>query len=161
MGEIVNEPFIGKIQATRGEQLHRQVTDALGEQADLTSPVLVLPDGETLPNPLRTWTDSLNQSRDVYVAGIHGDMNLENILIEMDSGVAYLIDFAKSRQDHVLRDLLHLEMAVVTEMMSQAFSEAALSPEKSALSINGCIAPCHTLTRSPPFLVWKNRSRFS
>lgn len=130
MGEIVNEPFIGKIQATRGEQLHRQVTDALGEQADLTSPVLVLPDGETLPNPLRTWTDSLNQSRDVYVAGIHGDMNLENILIEMDSGVAYLIDFAKSRQDHVLRDLLHLEMAVVTEMMSQAFSEAALSPEK-------------------------------
>lgn len=129
MGEIIHEPLIGKIRTTREAQMRQQATDALGDHIDLASPIITLSDGGALPNPLLTWPESLNQSRDVYVAGIHGDMNLENILVETDSGIAYLIDFAKSRQDHVLRDLLHLEMAVVTEILSQAFSEADLPPE--------------------------------
>jgi hypothetical protein len=61
---------------------------------------------------------------DVRVAFIHGDLNMENVLVDMDTETIHLIDFAKSGRSHVIRDLLHLEMAVINKILSEEMQES-------------------------------------
>jgi class 3 adenylate cyclase len=73
------------------------------------------------------WPDILNAVRDVKVADIHGDFNLENILVDPDARDVRLIDFALARRDHVLHDLLRLETEIVTKLLPEQLSDADLS----------------------------------
>jgi len=127
--DLVQRPFIGIVRQTREDLLREQVLAALGREVDLTAVSLTLPNKTTLPNPLHTLPTLLNHSFDAHVAYIHGDLNLENVLVETESRTAYLIDFAQSRKDHSLRDLFHLEMSVVTQLVSAALRENSLAAE--------------------------------
>lgn len=127
--DLVQRPFIGVVRQTREDLLREQVWAALGREVDLTAFSLVLPNKTTLPNPLHALPTLLNHSFDAHVAYIHGDLNLENVLVETESRTAYLIDFAQSRKDHILRDLFHLEMSVVTNLLSAALRENNLAVE--------------------------------
>jgi hypothetical protein len=130
VGDLIQQPFIGIVRQTRQELLREQVLAALGGEVDLTAVSLTLPDNSTLPNPLHALPDILNHSLDAHVSYIHGDLNLENVLVESESRTAYLIDFAQSRKDHSLRDLFHLEMSVVTQLVSAALIENSLAAER-------------------------------
>ncbi len=80
----------------------------------------------TLPNPLLAYQDMLHAFLTVNISTIHGDLNLENILIDPKTRHINLIDFATVRQGHCLRDLLRLETEVVTKLISAALAEANL-----------------------------------
>ncbi|MCB8924091.1 MAG: phosphotransferase [Ardenticatenaceae bacterium] len=129
VGDIIEQPLIGIVRQTREDLLREQVRAALGQELDLTTVSLTLPNNRTLPNPLHALPDILNHSLDAYVSFIHGDLNLENVLVETESRTAYLIDFAKSRKDHSLRDLFHLEMSVVTQLVSAGLRANSLTAE--------------------------------
>lgn len=129
IGQVVHQPLAGVIRQTRHDQLLAQAQAAVGPGVDLTADTLALPPGTRLPNPLTRLPAVLNKSFDARVGYIHGDLNLENVLVEPDNRNVFLIDFAKSRQDHVLRDLLHLEAAVVTRLLPEALVQVMLSPE--------------------------------
>jgi hypothetical protein len=64
----------------------------------------------------------------VKISTIHGDLNLENILVDPETRHLNLIDFATVRQGHVLHDLLRLETEVVTKLVSAIVAEANLPP---------------------------------
>ncbi len=129
VGDLAQRPFIGIVRQTREDLLREQVWTALGRDIDLTAVSLTLPNKTTLPNPLHALPTLLNHSFDAHVAYIHGDLNLENVLVETESRTAYLIDFAQSRKDHSLRDLFHLEMSVVTQLLSAALRANNLAAE--------------------------------
>jgi serine/threonine protein kinase len=118
------------VTATRYDLLQSQVKQALGQDF-VTAKRLTLPgeSGVTLPNPLVVLPDILSASRDVRVAHIHGDLNLENILVDPGARDARLIDFEMSREDHVLHDLLRLETGVVTWLLPEILADAGLPPE--------------------------------
>ena len=119
-------PLEGRVTATRYDQLQTMAQKVLGRSFDLTADTLTSPGGITLPNPLMVWPALLGKTRDVRVSCIHGDMNLENILVEPASRNVSLIDFATARQDHVLHDLLCLETEVVTKLLPEALTETDL-----------------------------------
>ena len=48
---------------------------------------------------------------------IHGDLNLQNILVDAPTGFAWLIDFAETRVGPTLLDLQRLEVQVITKLM--------------------------------------------
>lgn len=123
IGQVIPGTFTGLITETRRRQLLQQAQKAVGPDIDLRPDILTLPDGRTLPNPLANWEERLRQSMDVRVGCIHGDLNMENVLVDQDTETVHLIDFAKSRKDHVLRDLLHLEMAVINKLLSETMAE--------------------------------------
>jgi hypothetical protein len=123
IGQIIQRPFSGLIKETRQRALKNLAQNVLGVEVNLEESVLTSPDGRSLPNPLTNYSQILSRSQDVKLACIHGDLNMENVLVQEETEDVHLIDFAKSRQDHVLRDLLHLEMAVVNKILSRTMAE--------------------------------------
>jgi hypothetical protein len=57
---------------------------------------------------------------------IHGDLNLENILVDPAIREINLIDFAAAREDHVLHDFLRLEAEVATKLIPDLLAQANL-----------------------------------
>src|SRR6185295_2191604 len=108
----------GTVIETRESRLHTEVA-ALAAGIDPAAPSLLLSRHIRLPNPLEALPRLLNQVRNVNIATIHGDFNLENILIEPQLGDISLIDFADARKDHVLHDLLHLETELITHILPE------------------------------------------
>lgn len=83
----------------------------------------------TYPNPLAHYPDLLEHTTDAKFSIIHGDLNLENILVDRDTGFAWLIDFADTRQGPTLYDFQRLEAQVITKLLSPAVNQAGLGPE--------------------------------
>lgn len=129
-GESLPQPLVGKVVQVRQEELQTMAQTAVGTHIDLSQSTLYLPNGTSLPNPLHTLPHLLNQSLAVRVSAIHGDLNMENVLVEKDGRNVYLIDFAKARQDHVLRDLIHLESAIITKLLPPVLAQAEFAPYK-------------------------------
>ncbi len=109
--------------------------DAGAAVPDLDAPTVVVPNGgaaspttshATLPNPLAALPDLLAQPIPHRVATIHGDLNLENVLVDPDARTVRLIDFSLSREDHVLHDLLRLETGLVTRVLPGKLAAAGL-----------------------------------
>ena len=71
-----------------------------------------------LPDPLprlNTWLQEVVQgTRSI----IHGDLNLENILVG-PGNLVWLIDFAQTREGHPLYDFAHLGSEVIAHILSQ------------------------------------------
>ena len=129
VGQLL-EPISGQISQTRLDQLIDLADRALGSKVDLTEPQLSLPQISGLSNPLMAYEEILNSFRQVKLSTIHGDLNLENILIYQKSGeLASIIDFATVRYGHALHDLLRLETEVVTKLIPEQLASADLGPE--------------------------------
>lgn len=90
---------------------------------------VTLPDGTELPNPLCAIPAILDETRNLNFNCIHGDLNLENVLVDSQVRDVRLIDFAEARRDHVLHDFLRLETEVITKVLPVALSEADLPLE--------------------------------
>lgn len=78
-----------------------------------------------LPNPLERLPNLLNQTISGTRSIIHGDLNLENILIG-PGGIIWLIDFAETKEGHTLFDFAHLFTEVIAHILSGQYSR----PEK-------------------------------
>lgn len=121
------DPIEGVVRATRHDLLRAQVRRALGQEW-VDAPELSLAQ-TSLPNPLTVLADILGTCRDVRVACIHGDLNLENVLVDPEARDVRLIDFTLARRDHVLHDPLRLETGIVTWLVPEALAKADLPPE--------------------------------
>jgi tetratricopeptide (TPR) repeat protein len=119
----------GEVIETRESRLHAEVA-ALGLGFDPAAAQVALTDQVRLPNPLAALADLLGQTRAVNVATVHGDFNLENILIEPLLGDVSLIDFANARQDHILHDLLHLEAEIIIHILPELVYAHQLDPAR-------------------------------
>ncbi len=139
VGQVL-DAYPGVIVETRHDLLMAAARQALGETLDLSAASLplsptsfapLLPSATlpaTLPNPLLAYPAFLDKHQEVNVSIIHGDLNLENILVRPDNYEVYLIDFVTVRQGHSLHDLLRLETEVVTKLIPPALAEAQLPP---------------------------------
>ncbi|MFQ5576621.1 MAG: hypothetical protein ACE5G8_06485, partial [Anaerolineae bacterium] len=72
----------GLVTDTRHTLLQHQAEQALGKNVDLSAQTLTLAGVISLTNPLAVLPDVLSAVCHVRVACIHGDLNLENILID-------------------------------------------------------------------------------
>jgi len=126
----------GKVLATRQELLQRYAEAALGAQIDLSGTHLTLPGNSiaSLPNPLSILPDLLHATRQVNVSIIHGDLNLENVLIDPEARTVSLIDFALARQDHVMHDFLRLETGIITRLLPEELAKCP-RPEEMILRL--------------------------
>lgn len=70
-----------------------------------------------LPDPLERLPSLLNEMVVGSQSIIHGDLNLENILVG-PGGFVWLIDFAQTREGHPLYDFAHLEAEIVAHVIA-------------------------------------------
>ncbi|MEZ4662257.1 MAG: phosphotransferase [Caldilineaceae bacterium] len=59
---------------------------------------------------------------------IHGDLNLNNVLVDMATGFAWLIDFADTRHGPTLYDLQRLEVQVIIKLLPALFAQESARP---------------------------------
>jgi len=70
-----------------------------------------------LPDPLARLPELLDQTVTGTRSTIHGDLNLENILVGPGS-LIWLIDFATTREGHPLADFAHLETEIIAHVVA-------------------------------------------
>ncbi len=78
-----------------------------------------------LPNPLERLPTLLNETLQATRSIIHGDLNLENVLVG-PGGFVWLIDFAQTREGHPLFDFSHL----AAEIIAHIIAPQAASPQQ-------------------------------
>lgn len=118
------------IRATRPTLLAQATRQAL-PTFDPQAPSFNL-NGRNYPNPLRDLPALLNQVIEMKVSTIHGDLNLENILVDDATGFAWLIDFSETRPGPTLYDLQRLEGQIITKLLPAVINRARLGPEVMA-----------------------------
>ncbi len=75
-----------------------------------------------LPDPLARLPALLNENVMGTESTLHGDLNLENVLVG-PGGFVWLIDFAQTRDGHPLYDFAHLEAEIIAHVIAaQIFS---------------------------------------
>jgi hypothetical protein len=77
-----------------------------------------------LPDPLERLPVALNQTLSGTQSVIHGDLNLENVLVGPGDFV-WLIDFAQTREGHTLFDFAHLYAEIVAHVLADQIPSAA------------------------------------
>lgn len=116
-------PITGTILTTRTLLLEAEARKAFADiRASDESVVLGL---QRYPNPLRACVGLLDERVFGTLATIHGDLNLENILID-PGGYVWLIDFALTRDGHTLYDFARLETELVTRHVAPLMAQAGL-----------------------------------
>jgi hypothetical protein len=79
-------------------------------------------DGFGLPDPLPRLPELLGAAVHGTRSIVHGDLNLENILIG-PGRLVWLIDFAATREGHTLLDFAHLEAEIVGRVLPAYFPD--------------------------------------
>lgn len=77
-----------------------------------------------LPDPLPRLPALLAENVSGTQSTIHGDLNLENVLVG-PGGFVWLIDFAQTRDGHPLYDFAHLEAGLIAHILSPALAADA------------------------------------
>lgn len=77
-----------------------------------------------LPDPLAGLEALLDQTVQGSRSIIHGDLNLENVLVG-PGGFTWLIDFSETREGHPLFDFAHLAAEIVAHLYAPALSAEA------------------------------------
>ncbi len=77
-----------------------------------------------LPDPLARLPGLLDRMLPATRSIIHGDLNLENVLVG-PGGFVWLIDFAQTREGHPLFDFAHLAAEVIAHVIAPDFSDPA------------------------------------
>lgn len=129
-GKIMPSSIEGRVVETRQSLLQTIAQNALKYPVALSSATLISPNDRLLPNPLIAFAKIMNKTRDVKLANIHGDLNLENILIETANGNVSLIDFATARRGLALHDLLRLETEIISKLVPEHLIEGNAYVEK-------------------------------
>ena len=114
----------------------REFTGALAEETFRRHGIHLL-------NPLHELDGLLDRVMDVRFSVIHGDLNLQNVLVDGDTGFAWLIDFAETRPGPTVFDLQRLEVQAISKLLPAALAEAGLGAE----TIVDLMAALH---RDPP-----------
>ena len=70
-----------------------------------------------LPDPLTPLSGIMNEVMAGTQSIVHGDLNLENILVGL-GGFVWLIDFAMTRDGHTLSDFAHLGASVIADVIA-------------------------------------------
>ena len=70
-----------------------------------------------LPDPLVSLPALLSETVAGTQSTIHGDLNLENILVG-PGGMVWLVDFAQTRDGHPLYDFAHLEAELIAHVLA-------------------------------------------
>jgi hypothetical protein len=78
-------------------------------------------DRHGLPDPLIRLPALLDETVIGTQSTIHGDLNLENILVG-PGGFVWLIDFAQTRDGHPLYDFAHLEAEIIAHVIAAQIS---------------------------------------
>lgn len=118
-------PTFGRVIETRSTQWQKEMATVL-PSFQLHSQSVFLSDGTPLPNPFVAQQKILERHLDIKRFYIHGDFNLENILVDPEVKDIRLIDFAEAHLDHLLHDFLRLETEVITKLLPSALIEAGL-----------------------------------
>lgn len=137
VGDVLDPPMAVEVTSTRARRLGDELEQALGPAIDLDAEVLTVrggPGALVVPNPLLALSALLEEEHRVRVGNVHGDLNLENVLVDPEARTVHLIDFALAREDHVLHDLLRLEASVLTRVLPPILEEAKL-PETAAIAL--------------------------
>jgi len=113
---------------------------SLGAAADTFT--VAAGDGRTfeLPNPLCSLPEQLYKVTETKVSIIHGDLNLQNVLVDEPTGFSWLIDFAETRIGPTLLDLQRLEVQVITKLL----------PLQEEVSPEGVVEVMTRLHADPP-----------
>lgn len=82
-----------------------------------------------LLNPLYELDALLDRVMETRFSVIHGDLNLRNVLVDSDTGFAWLIDFSETRQGPTVFDLQRFEVQVITKLLPAALAAAGLAKE--------------------------------
>ena len=85
-----------------------------------------MPDGARLLNPLYDLSGLLDYVLETKSSVIHGDLNLQNILVDVPTGFAWIIDFGETGHGPTLLDLQRLEVQVATKLLPSALQQAQL-----------------------------------
>jgi WD40 repeat protein len=138
VGQVM-PPTEGIVRETRQTRLRKELRRAMGPAFDPSSETVAVSAGAdgrptVLPNPLLAVPRILSAARHVKVNGIHGDLNLENVLVDPQVRDVRLIDFAEARQDHVLHDYLRLETEVAVKLLPVALAKAGLPAQAACLA---------------------------
>ncbi|NJM05160.1 hypothetical protein HC891_01375 [Candidatus Gracilibacteria bacterium] len=137
----------GIVEETRHSRLRDELL-RLFPQLDPLAPTVALAEGIGLPNPLAQLDQILQGGGSVHLATIHGDLNLQNILVDIDAqsqfGDVNLIDFAEAREEHVLHDLLRLETEIITHLLPIAIQKAGVDPITTLADLSW---RCHRMLR--------------
>jgi hypothetical protein len=90
-----------------------------------------------LPVPLLKLPRLLDERVMGTQSTIHGDLNLENVLVG-PGGFVWLIDFAQTRDGHPLFDFAHLEAEIIAHVIAPQLTAeeylSAISHQPSAIS---------------------------
>jgi hypothetical protein len=76
------------------------------------------------PDPISRLPDLLSRTVSGSQSTIHGDLNLENILVG-PGGLVWLIDFAQTRDGHTLFDFAHLGAEIIAHVIAPQLSPEA------------------------------------
>lgn len=125
-GDIL-EPQLAVITATR-EMVLAEAIRALIPTFDEHDPTFTF-NALAYPNPLRELNRLLDVTYDARVSIIQGDLNLQNILVDDNTGFGWLIDFAETRRGPTLFDLQHLEVQVITRILPTVLARTGLDPK--------------------------------
>lgn len=71
-----------------------------------------------MPDPLARLPALLDELVSGTFSVIHGDLNLENVLVG-PGGLVWLIDFAQTREGHPLYDFAHLESEIIAHLLAE------------------------------------------
>ena len=142
------------VKETRSMLLETYVEEAVGAFA-MHAPRLTV-EGHEYHNPFYYLDELLNTRHDAYLATIHGDFNLRNILLEEKSQPGanafvrsltnffgqksydwWLIDFASAQTGPVLLDLQWLEAQVINWLLVPALQRTGQGPQTLAQILEG------------------------
>jgi hypothetical protein len=89
-----------------------------------------------LPDPLLKLAALLDERVMGTQSTIHGDLNLENVLVG-PGGFVWLIDFAQTRDGHPLFDFAHLEAEIIAHIIAPQVSSEQWAVISKQLFANG------------------------
>ncbi len=108
----------GRVVASRLDLLYEEVAKPF-PSVDMTQGTISI-GGRPLINPLKHVEELLASRLQGTCSIIHGDLNLENILIG-PGDLVWLIDFAATREGHTLYDFARLEVEITTQVVAEMF----------------------------------------
>ncbi len=82
-----------------------------------------------LLNPLYALDTLLDRVMETRFSVVHGDLNLQNVLVDSETGFAWLIDFAETRSGPTVFDLQRLEVQVITKLLPPTLLASELGTE--------------------------------
>lgn len=127
VGDLFDVPQVLAVKESRVSLFTKLVGRIFGGNFTADQKTIIHPNGAEFPNPLFGLPTLLEQTFDVYLSKVHGDFNLQNVLVNKETGNFFVIDFAHTQINHSLRDLLHLEMCVVNQLLAEELSSQMVS----------------------------------